>query len=365
MMTQQPGPIVLMGSGETAPNMQKVYHWLFQQIEQPPRVAILETPAGFEVNSQHVASQIGAYLQHRLQNFNPQVTIVPVRKRGTPFSPDDPALLEPLYSANVIMMGPGSPSYVVRQLRDSAAWHTLRACHQRGAALVFASAATLAVSAQTLPVYEIYKVGEDLHWKAGLNLLADFGLSVVFVSHWNNRDGGEVVDTSRCYMGQARFAEMLRLLPGHLDDHKIVGIDEKTALVIDLVRAECSVLGAGEVTIIRCGCTQVFSNRAVFDLHELGKIRLPISTDIPADVWQRVDQAQRIRSASLSAGVQPPDAVLRLVAQRQSARANKEWATSDALRAQIALLGWRVLDTAQGAVVEAIDGQDNQTSDSQ
>ncbi len=355
MMTQQPGKIVLMGSGETAPNMQKVYHWLFQQIEQPPRVAILETPAGFEVNSQHVASQIGAYLQHRLQNFDPQVTIVPVRKRGTQFSPDDPALLGPLYSANVILMGPGSPSYAVRQLRASTTWHTLRACHQRGAALVFASACTLAVSAQTLPVYEIYKVGEDLHWKTGLNFLADFGLSVIFVSHWNNNDGGNVVDTSRCYMGQARFAELLKLLPGGADDYTIVGIDEKTALILDLERTECSVLGTGSVTIIRGGQTQVFSNRAVFDLEELGTIRLPVNTDIPANVWQSVDHAQRTLSTSSVAGRQPPESVLRLVDLRQAARAAKDWSASDALRAQIALLGWRVLDSAEGAVLEPID----------
>ena len=56
-----------------------------------------------------------------------------------------------------------------------------------GTALIFASATSLASSAFVLPVYEIYKVGEDLHWKPGLNFFSDFGLDLVFISHWNKQ----------------------------------------------------------------------------------------------------------------------------------------------------------------------------------
>ena len=106
-------------------------------------------------------------------------------------------------------MGPGSPTYTVRQLQDSLLWHTLRAANRQGAALFMASAATLAFSRQTMPIYEIYKVGEDLHWKPGLDFFGDFGLPIIFVSHWNNKDGGEALDTSRCYIGQARFGALV------------------------------------------------------------------------------------------------------------------------------------------------------------
>jgi hypothetical protein len=54
------------------------------------------------------------------------------RKRGTPQSPDEPAVVAPLLTANYIMLGPGSPTYAVRQLAES-----------------------LAASAFALPVYEI------------------------------------------------------------------------------------------------------------------------------------------------------------------------------------------------------------------
>lgn len=352
MKIGQPGQIVLIGSGETAPNMQSVYHSLFQQIEPPIRVAILETPAGFEPNSHHVAAQIGSYLEHHLQNFAPQVTIIPARKRGTEFSPDDPALLEPLYDADVIFMGPGSPSYAVRQLRDSLTWQTLRALHRQGTALVFASAGVLALSTQTLPIYEIYKVGEDLHWKSGLDFFVDFGLSLIFVPHWNNNDGGDVVDTNRCYMGQARFAQLLELLPGGGDSHTIVGIDEKTALIFDLAQATCHVLGTGSVTVSRLGQIQHVSNRENFSLHTLGDFRLPDShAGIPEEVWQRSATNDR-RDGSKATQVLLPADVQRLLDARQAARAGKDWRASDSLRNQLATLGWRVLDTSAGQVVE-------------
>ena len=138
--TPAPGLIVLLGSGETSPSIRKVYNWLFEQIcarDDSVRAAILETPAGFEPNSEAVADQIRVYLEKRLQNYEPRIELVPARKRDTDFSPDDPALLTPMYNANLILMGPGSPTYAARQLRGSVAWDTLRACHRLGASVVF------------------------------------------------------------------------------------------------------------------------------------------------------------------------------------------------------------------------------------
>ena len=88
-MTTPPGPIVLLGSGETAPGAQRIYHRLFTQLDTPIRVAVLETPAGFEPNSTAVAEQVATYLTKRLQNFRPQIDIIPARARGTSFTPDD------------------------------------------------------------------------------------------------------------------------------------------------------------------------------------------------------------------------------------------------------------------------------------
>jgi cyanophycinase-like exopeptidase len=353
-MKVQAGPIVLMGSGETAPNAHKVYHRLFSRLKDGVRVAILETPAGFEPNSDYVAGQVGRYLEKQLQNFRPAVTVIPARKRGTSASPDDPALAGQLYDANVAFMGPGSPSYLVRQLADSRTWHTLQAVHRLGAALVFASAGTLAMGSHTLPVYEIYKVGEDLHWKRGLNLFGDWGLEVVFVSHWNNQDGGAVLDTSRCYLGQARFAQLLELLPPD-PARRIVGIDENTALLFDPGHARGSVLGAGGVTILHGAETHRYASGEHFPLALLGDFHLPAAgAGIPEAVWADTVVGVAQAAARRRARLQPEPAVLALVAERAAARSAQDWRRSDELRDQIAARGWRVLDTPDGAQLEAL-----------
>jgi len=125
----------------------------------------------------------------------------PAANEATPFSPDEPAVLKSLLYANLIFMGPGSPTYAVRQLQGSLAWDIVRARASSGCNPGVASAATVSIGAWAIPVYEIYKVGEDVHSKAGLNFFSDFGMHLSFVPHWNNTDGGEDVDTSRCFIG--------------------------------------------------------------------------------------------------------------------------------------------------------------------
>jgi hypothetical protein len=356
-MTTRPGLITLFGSGETAPSTQKIYHALFTQMTEAPRVAILETPAGFEPNSNFVAGQVGAYLRKRLQNFRPEVSLVAARKRGTPFSPDNPAVIEPLYNANTIFMGPGSPTYAVRQLHDSLAWDTLRALHRLGVELVFSSAMVLAVGRFTMPIYEIYKVGEDLHWKTGLDLFGDFGLSLILVSHWNNSDGGDALDTSRCYLGKERFGQLLSLLPSD-PQRRIVGIDENTALTIDLLDGMGEVRGVGGVTIVHGEQSVRFDNGERFALAHLGDYHLPPGhTNIPAAVWQqtlaKVELAEHARAES----PQPDEEVLDLLRQRTEARARQDWVAADRLRDEIEAIGWRVLDTPDGSQLEALSMQ--------
>jgi hypothetical protein len=113
-----------------------------------------------------------------------------------------------------------------------------------------------------LPVYEIYKAGEELHWVGGLDLLASHGLDVAIVSHWNNTEGG-TFDTRYCFMGQPRFDLLERLLP---ESTVVLGIDEYTACVLDLGGNECRVMGAGQVTIRREGQETKFETGASFDL---------------------------------------------------------------------------------------------------
>lgn len=340
-----PGLMVVLGSGETAPGAQKIYDWLFRRLPPSPRVCVLETPAGFELNSDKVAGRVADYLAHRLQNYQPQLTVVPARRLNSSFSPDDPLIVAPLRRADVIFMGPGSPTYAVRQLQGSLAWQLLVARHRLGCALIFASAATLAVSARTLPVYEIYKVGEDLHWQAGLDILGLYGLSVVFIPHWDNYDGGAELDTSRCFMGRRRFEQLAALLP---PGQTMMGVDEHTALILDPARRECRVMGKSGVTLINAAGETRFQSGDLFSLDKLGSFQCPApQTMVSTAVWDMVSVA---RSQEAVEPVMPAE-VRTLVEARQAARAGKDWAAADRLRDQLARLGWEVKDTPAGPEV--------------
>src|ERR1700687_5968165 len=181
-----PGPIVLFGSGEASPVARRVHAAALSQVPPPIRACVLETPAGFEPNSARVAGRLADFLRHRLSPFDVQVELVPARKRGTPLSPDEPEVVAPLLKANYLVLGPGSPTYAAKQLDGSLAWHAILARHRLGAPLILASAAAIAASAHALSVYEVYKVGVELGWKVGLNLLGPFGRKVAIVPHWHN-----------------------------------------------------------------------------------------------------------------------------------------------------------------------------------
>ena len=98
----------------------------------------------------------------------------------------------------------------------------------------------------TIPVYEIYKAGSNPNWIDGLDIIGTLtGLAVAVVPHWNNNEGA-THDTSRCFIGEARLQRLEREIP---DGTAILGIDEHTALTIDLGASSVTVGGKGAVTI--------------------------------------------------------------------------------------------------------------------
>lgn len=343
---RRPGLVALFGSGETSAHGRKVYELAMRQLEPPIRATVLETPAGFQPNSVLVATKVADFIRERLEQYRPQVDVIPARRRGTPFSPDNPEVVAPLLGANFIFLGPGSPTYTVRQLQHSLAWQTVIARHRLGAALILASAATVAAGACALPVYEIFKAGADLHWQAGLDLFGPYGLPLVFVPHWDNTEGGAELDTSRCFMGQERFALLLRMLPPAMT---VVGIDEHTALVMDFGARKLRVIGRGCVTLVSRDGQQRCPGGEAFDLAELGDFRVPeLSAGVPAEVWARAQE----QPAEESRPPGPPAEVLALVREREEARARRDWAAADSLRRRIADLGWKVDDTPEGPRLE-------------
>lgn len=258
------GKIALFGSGEMSPTGRKIHEYLFQSLGVIPiNVSILATPAGFQSNAYNVVKDISNFLADSLQNYKPNIDIIPAyfkdqqSNRYTPsdgLSTNDPEVVKRLSASDYIFVGPGSPTYALSELLGSKTYEQMVQSQREGAVLSMASAATIAFSSYILPVYEIYKAGFPLEWKKGLNFFEQFGLNLTIVPHWNNNEGGAKHDTSRCYMGVERFAKLLTFLPG---ETTIVGIDEHTAFILDPEKGECQVMGIGEVTIVGKQSTRV------------------------------------------------------------------------------------------------------------
>ena len=87
MPLTSPGLIVLLGSGETLPSSGTTHEYVTQRLSPRPRIAIMETPAGFELNSERVAGRTEQFLKRRSQNYAPAIDVIPARQSGTPYSP--------------------------------------------------------------------------------------------------------------------------------------------------------------------------------------------------------------------------------------------------------------------------------------
>ncbi len=177
-----PGAIVLFGSGETGPVGRLALRWLVESHGRPSSVAVLETPAGFELNADAVARRWADFLAKQAEAEGVEFSQLPLRRRDAPDGPDDEEHARPILAADLIVLGAGSPSYAVRHLAGTAAWQNVVKAHLSGASLFLASASAIAAGSFALPVYEIYKVGDDPHWRDGLGLFEPYGLRLAVVT---------------------------------------------------------------------------------------------------------------------------------------------------------------------------------------
>src|SRR5262249_30423394 len=74
-----------------------------------------------------------------------------------------------------------------------------------------------------------------------------FGPHCVLIPHFDNAEGG-THDTRFCYMGERRLQALEAMLP---DDAWVLGVDEHTALTIDIDAGDVTVTGRGAVTVRR------------------------------------------------------------------------------------------------------------------
>lgn len=251
-----------------SPTGRKIHEDVFKlaQFQKPVRIGILETPTGFEVNALHSwPERMQVFFETSLRNFQPQVTRIRAWQRTGKFSTNDPAIVDQILNQDYLYAGAGSPTYTVVQLNNSLAWKRLLEAHEAGSVLSVGSATAVAMSRYTLPVYEIFKAGFDLHWIKGLDFFGKWGLHFTVIPHWNNQEG-EDFDTTCCWMGKERFSRLIKLLP---EPVPILGIDEQTALLIDLTNSKLQVMGIGTITIIHNNQEKVYKCGEAIDLQLL------------------------------------------------------------------------------------------------
>ena len=251
------GPRVLavMGSGETAPTMVKVHRALFERFPAADGPAVLlDTPYGFQANADELTRRTVAYFA---ESVGRAVGVVSLRRPGPLDGLATEQLRLELRRARLVYAGPGSPTYALRVWAGTPVPTELATKLTDGPGCVlFSSAAALTLGVVTVPVYEVYKVGEDPLWRPGLDLTRLTGLSVAVVPHYDNAEGG-THDTRFCYLGASRLAALEETLP---DGAFILGVDEHTAAVFDLDLGEMTVAGRGVVTVRAGGSSTVFTS---------------------------------------------------------------------------------------------------------
>lgn len=288
--------LAILGSGETAPTMVKPHREIFERLGPPPVPAVLlDTPYGFQTNADDISDRAVAYFS---ASVGQEVGVA--RLRG---GDEDPLrqqeALAQVAAARWVFAGPGSPSYALRQWRDTDLRGLLADKLEHGGCVLFSSAAALTLGRYTVPVYEIYKVGADPQWLEGLELVRFLGPEVAVIPHYDNAEGGNH-DTRFCYLGERRL-EQLEAQMG--SEGWVLGIDEHTAAVFDLDAATMTVAGNGGVTVRRAGRSARAASGEVMTISELVELAFSdkgttVASPSPAPP---VPSSGGSRSAALSA----------------------------------------------------------------
>ncbi len=332
-----PHILAVMGSGETAPTMVTTHRMLAGKLQKSARAVLLDTPYGFQENAPELATKAVEYFQ---TSINLGLEVAGLTEMIGADSLSVERGLQKVADADYVFAGPGSPTYALRQWSGTPLAGLLSKKLRDGGIVTFASAAALTLGRFTLPVYEIYKVGEDPRWLDGLNILGEIGVNVALIPHYNNAEGGHH-DTRFCYMGERRLSMLERDLPA---DVYVLGVDEHTGMVIDLDAQNVTVVGKGVVTIrVRGESTQI----AAGETFSVDRLRDPLSTAKPSTKVKT--DSRPSDSVSVNAAQTPTvfDNNLREATDRLNqvfatalANADADGAARAALELDDAIVGW-------------------------
>ena len=278
-MSTSPRILTIMGSGETAPTMMKHHRELIARFPGTPKAVVLDTPYGFQENAAELASKAVEYFRKSVGH--------PIEIAGlTRLHGQDTLTVEQglarVRQADYVFAGPGSPTYALRQWAGTSVPDIVRGKMRTGGAVTFASAAALTLGRYTVPVYEIYKVGDDPSWLEGLDVLGEIGLNVAVIPHYDNAEGGHH-DTRFCYLGEHRLAMLEEQLPA---DAHVIGVDEHTGVILDLDSNTATVIGNSTITVRIKGRSTIHNSGDVISIDALrdpatGATNIPIQVTPP------------------------------------------------------------------------------------
>ena len=278
-MSTSPRILTIMGSGETAPTMMKHHRELIARFPGTPKAVVLDTPYGFQENASELASKAVEYFRKSVGH--------PIEIAGlTRLHGQDTLTVEQglarVRQADYVFAGPGSPTYALRQWAGTSVPDIVRGKMRTGGAVTFASAAALTLGRYTVPVYEIYKVGDDPSWLEGLDVLGEIGLNVAVIPHYDNAEGGHH-DTRFCYLGEHRLAMLEEQLPA---DAHVIGVDEHTGVILDLDSNTATVIGNSTITVRIKGRSTIHNSGDVISIDALrdpatGATNIPIQVTPP------------------------------------------------------------------------------------
>jgi cyanophycinase len=202
------GRLVLAGSGEFTPAMNEIDAQLLGTLGPRPRVAIVPTAAGLEVTPPKWA-HMGS--EHFSALGAEPVPVMVLNKKDA----HDPKWLRAIDGADWIYFSGGSPSHAVETLAGSPFWGGVLARLEAGAILAGSSAGAMMLGQTTFVPLARGPDGlpTEMETRAATGVLPQ----IIVVPHF------DIIPL-----------EMLRrwsvLLPA---DHRLLGIDEDTAIVQD------------------------------------------------------------------------------------------------------------------------------------
>lgn len=333
------GRVVVMGSGETAPTMVRVHREILADCPPGPAV-LLDTPFSFQMNRDELVARTRLYFA---QSVGREIAVAEWPRDDADEATKERALAL-LDQAAWAFAGPGSPTYALRQWRGTAVPGALASVVRRGGTVVMGSAAALTLGSHTVPVYEIYKVGAEPAWVEGLNLLGELtGLTAAVIPHYDNAEGG-THDTRFCYLGETRLATLEDHLPAEVG---VLGVDEHTAVVIDVETATARVLGNGVMTVRRRGATRTFAAGERLWLTDLeGMLRGDEAVSAVLPVAAALAAAEESAAPTPATSVRGEADGARADFDEALARRDVDGCVAAVLRLEAAIAGWRA-DTLQ------------------